>query len=384
MKNDIDALLQQALAPKEEPGSRLKCEIMIRAKEREQMEKRKFKLSLGTVAAVMMFLFSAFGVYAGAKYLSADKVAETFCDRLLSTAFRTEDAILVNEGQEYAGYRITLLGVVSGKGLSEYTQWDEQGQIVEDKTYIVTAIENADGTFRPDVSDDAYGEDPFYASPYIRGLSMADYNAHTLGGGYSENVIEGIQYRIMECDNIEMFAGRGLYLGVTDGDFYQAQAFVMDGESGVISRNENYGGVNALFELPIPKELGDEAAVEEYLHEKAERREQCESEELDTDDVLEALYKKVKTWTLEDFEANSKRVFEQELIIDDQGFISYAHDFGGAVNHEATVLADMLFEERMPGLSEYVSIFEGSPVYLETYELLENGNIKLRIYEYHM
>jgi len=44
----------------------------------------------------------------------------------------------------------------------------------------------------------------------------------------------------------------------------------------------------------------------------------------------------------------------------------------------------MLFEERMPGLSEYVSIFEGSPVYLETYELLENGNIKLRIYEYHM
>lgn len=417
MKYDLDMLLQQALSLKEEPGERLNGNILIQAKEREQMVKKRFKLSSGIAAAAMAVVFSTVGVYAAAKYFSPDKVAEAFSDRLLSKAFQTEDAILVNESQEYAGYRITLLGVVSGEGLSEYTQWDEQGQIVTDKTYIVTAIENTDGTPRPDVSDDAYGEDSFYVSPYIKGLSMAGYNAHTLGGGYSEDVFEGIQYRIMECDNLEIFAGRGLYLGVTDGDFYQVGAFVMDEESGEISRNADYNGVNALFELPIPKELGDEAAVEKYLQEKSNMYGEGDADNMGADGVpekaelqnnhvmaensamesgdsvapvlteddttdMDALYREVKTWTLTDFEANSNCVLEQELTIDEEGFISYAHSFGASAQYQANVRADMLFEEMVPGLSKAVTVSGDSPVYLETFELLENGNIMLRIYEY--
>lgn len=417
MKYDLDMLLQQALSPKEEPGDRLNGNILIQAKEREYMGKSRFKLSAGVAAAAMTLVFSTVGVYAAAKYFSADKVAEAFSDRLLSKAFQTEDAILLNESQEYAGYKITLLGVVSGEGLSEYTEWDEKGQIVTDKTYIVTAIENTDGTPRPDVFDDAYGEDSFYVSPYIKGLSMVDYNAHTLGGGYSEDVFEGIQYRIMECDNIEIFAGRGLYLGVTGGDFYQAGAFVMDATSGEISRNADYVGVNALFELPIPKELGDEAAVEKYLQEKSNMYGEDDEDNLGTDDIsnnaelqtddvlaenngtekadteelvltediatdMDALYHEVKTWTLADFRANSKCVLEQELSIDEEGFISYAHSFGASAQYEANVRVDMLFEEMVPGLSKAVTVSGDSPVYIETYELLENGNIMLRIYEY--
>ena len=381
MKNDLDMLLQQALSPKEEPGDRLNDNILIQAKEREYMGNRRLKLSAGIVAAAMTLVFSTVGVYAAAKFFSPDKVAEAFSDRLLSKAFQTEDAILVNESQEYAGYRITLLGVVSGEGLSEYTQWDEQGQIVADKTYIVTAIENTDGTLRPDVSDDAYGEDSFYVSPYIKGLPMADYNAHTLGGGYSEDVFEGIQYRIMECDNLEIFAGRGLYLGVTDGDFYRAGAFVMDEESGEIFRNTDYVGVNALFELPIPKELVDVAAQNNET-ENGDTAELVSAESNATD--IEVLYNRVKTWTLADFEANSDCVLEQELTIDEQGFISYAHSFGASVRYEANVRVDMLFEEMVPGLSKAVTVLGISPVYLETFELMENGNVMLRIYQYDM
>jgi len=387
MKYDLDMLLQQALSPKAEPDERLNHNILIQAKEREQMGKKKFKLAAGIVVAAMTLVFSTVGVYAAAKYFSAEKVAEAFSDRLLSKAFQTEDAILVNESQEYAGYRITLLGIVSGESLSEYTRWDEQGRIVADKTYIVTAIENADGTPRPDVSDDAYGEDSFYVSPYIKGLSMADYNAHTLDGGYSEDVFEGIQYRIMECDNMEMFAGRGLYLGVTDGDFYRAGAFVMDEESGEISRNRDYAGVNALFELPIPKELGDEAAVEMYLREKSELYEEGDENNLGTEDIatdMDALYHEVKAWTLADFQANSQCVLVQELSVDDEGFISYSHSFGASAEYEANVRVDLLFEEMVPGLSKAVTVSGDNPVYLETFELLENGNIMLRIYEYDM
>ena len=53
MKNDIDMLLQQALAPSEEPNPWLKQKIMIQAREKERMEKRKIKWSLGTAVAIV-------------------------------------------------------------------------------------------------------------------------------------------------------------------------------------------------------------------------------------------------------------------------------------------------------------------------------------------
>ena len=157
------------------------------------MTNKRKRFSVAAIVMICTLFTASLGVFAAVRYLTADQVAESFADELLSEAFQTEDAILVNESQEYAGYRVTFLGIVSGEGLSDYSEWGEQGKIQDDKTYIVTAIENTDGTPRPDVSDEAYGEDPFYVSPYIKGLSMIDYNAHTLGaGGYTENVIDDI------------------------------------------------------------------------------------------------------------------------------------------------------------------------------------------------
>ena len=68
--------------------------------------------------------------------------------------------LLLSDYAEYAGSGgsvsgyIFKSGVVSGKNLSEHTQWDDQGNIRDDRTYVVTAIENADGTPRPLVSDE--------------------------------------------------------------------------------------------------------------------------------------------------------------------------------------------------------------------------------------
>ena len=44
------------------------------------------------------------------------------------------------------------------------------------------------------------------------------YSIMTMGGSYSEFVRGGIQYRILETDNIEMFADRGIYVGVTSSN----------------------------------------------------------------------------------------------------------------------------------------------------------------------
>ncbi len=401
MKIDMEQLLQQALSPEGEPDFWLNQNIVQRAKEKKCMTNKRRRFSVATVAMIFLLLTASIGVVAAVRYLTPDQVAESFSDELLSKAFQTEDAIVVNETQEAAGYRITLLGMVSGEGLSEYVEWDEEGKIQNDKTYVVTAIENADGTPRPDVADDAYGEDPFYVSPYIKGLAMAEYNAHTLGGGYAEDVIDGIQYRIMECDNVEMFAERGLYLGVSDGSFHNADAFIMGEETGVITRNSDYRGVNALFELPIPKERGDELAVEEYLREKedadavngdsvtseeiaGEEDEYMPAEAKEAMGAVEEISESIKNWALTDFEANAQCIYEEELAVTTDGYIFYDYSYGDGGGSEAQVLVDMLFDEKVPGLSKYSAVHGSDPAHIETYELLENGNIKLRVFEYEM
>ena len=63
---------------------------------------------------------------------------------LLDLLNRGEDAVLVNETQEYAGYRITLLGAVTGRNISEYLPVDEKGQVEDDRFYTAVAIERAD------------------------------------------------------------------------------------------------------------------------------------------------------------------------------------------------------------------------------------------------
>lgn len=186
MKYELDQLLQQALSPDQEPSLWLNQKIIQKIKENEKMKRRKSRLSIGIAAVAATLMIASLGVVAGWKYLAPQKVAEEFAD--------TEGALFVNETQE-----------------------------------------NADGTPRPDVADDAYGNEEFYISPYIKGLSMAECNVHTLGGGYSEDVLDGIQYRIMECDNIEMFAHRGIYLGVSDGTAPNANAYFMDSQTGEIN-----------------------------------------------------------------------------------------------------------------------------------------------------
>lgn len=381
MKHEMDALLQQALSPREEPSLWLNEKILKEYKENEQMKKRKRKFTTGIAAAAMTLMIASVGVFAGWKYLAPENVAETmFEDELLSKAFQTENAILVNETQECGEHRITLLGIVSGKGLSEYTQWDEQGNIVDDRTYIVTAIENTDGTPRPDVSDDDYGQDSFYVSPYIKGLSMVDYNAHTLGGGYSEDVVDGIQYRLLECDNIEIFAARGIYLGVNEGFSCDVQAYHMDEKTGEIIRNEDYEGVNALFELPIPAFKGDEAAVEAYIDQMEAEQTADDEQAAEISGGLEQVVQETEGWTLEDFQSNAECVYEEELIVDEKESVSYSYELEGGMGNETIELqVSWLFEEKDKSFA--IGGFYGSDnIFVETFELLENGNVMLKVF----
>ncbi len=62
----------------------------------------------------------------------------------------------------------------------------------------------------------------FFISPLVKGLEPWQYNIGTMNGSYCEDIVDGIRYRIIQCDDIEIFADRGVYLSVLGGDFTTA------------------------------------------------------------------------------------------------------------------------------------------------------------------
>ncbi len=263
MDKNIDKILRQALSPNAEPPEELNNKILMRAKENENMKLRKKRIFLVTVAAVIACTATA---VAAIKYLTPRELAKSFSDDSLATAFESGNAVVVNETQEYGGYKVTFLGVVSGNGLSDFVS-EANGIKLEDRTYAVTAIENSDGTPMPGTSDDDYGKVSFLVSPLIKGLNPIHFNAFTMNGGYSDIVKDGILYRLAECDNVEMFADRGAYLCVSTSMSYDINAYNYDEKTGDITRNKNYDGLNALFELPLDKSRADRDAADKYIKE---------------------------------------------------------------------------------------------------------------------
>lgn len=384
MNFDMDQILQQALSPEQEPDRWLNQTILQKAEEAEKMSKKSKKRIPAALVAAATLMLGSIGVFAAWKYMTPEQVAQEFKDDKLAAAFQGEDAIKINETQEYGGYKITLLGIVSGKDLSQYLMWDEQG-VREDRSYIVTAIENADGTPRPAVSDDAYGEDPFCVSPLIGGLNPWEYNVITMNGGYSEDVIDGIQYRIVECDNVEMFADRGLYLSVNDGTFFENSAYQMDPATGVITRNESYDGVNALFRLPIDASKADPAAAEAYIRDLWAEEEPDTQEELPLEETTpygerEAM---INGWTAEDFASKAELIESQVLTVDNDGMINYQYSIDGVMDSVSMISENTIFEEGQTGISDYRSYTEHrlDCTYVETFTKNEDGTITFQLWK---
>ncbi len=265
MDNELDKLLKHALTPTDEPDFWLNQKIVNQEKEQEKrMGRKKRRLSTAAAVATLVLCISSVTVYAGRKYLAPDAVAENIQDTKLAKALLSEEAFVINETQSYGDYRVTLLSIVSGELLSNYPHCNEKG-IITDRTYAVVAIENADGTPMPDTSEDAYGDLEFFASPLIGDYDPAFYNIASMSGDYTEVMEEGILYRILACDNVAIFADHDLYLCVSEGGFYNKEAYQYDELTGKISRIEEYAGLNALFHLPMDISNANPEEAAEYI-----------------------------------------------------------------------------------------------------------------------
>ena len=395
-ETDMDPLLRQALSPEDEPGDWLNQKILRQAKEREEMKKsyRKRIPATAMIAAVILFVGSVTTVAAW-KYLAPEKVAEVMEEQGLAAAFQSEDAVSLHESQELGGYRVTLLGILSGENLTQYVSAEDAEGILDGRTYVVAAIENQDGSPRPDVSDEAYGADPLFVSPLIEGQDPNWYNIVTMDGGYSEIVQDGIQYRIVETDNVEAFADRTLYLAVCSGTFYDQEAYRFDPETGQIARNESYDGLNALFRLPLDSAKADKQAAEAYI-EKIERNLSGEAEdgedaaapEVETEESA-GLAAKVEGWTEKELEENAVLLEEltQVLKPDAEGNITYSYQVGeDGPGSSGTAPIESFFAEGQKGMSPCKQIISGDEkeeaAYIETFTLNDDGTVTLKIYQY--
>lgn len=374
MKNDdLEQILKQALASKAEPDEKLNNSLIEQIKERSQMKQAyRRKLSAGLLAAVLLLVLSV-SAYAATQLFSPKQVAEHFGDQLLAEAFDSQDAIEINQSKDSGDYRFTLHGIVSGAGLSAFKHSSEE--IYPDRTYAVVSIMRQDGEPMPSTADDEYGKDPFFISPLIKGQEPWRVNIVTMNGAYNEAVIDGVMYRLIECDQVEVFADRGVYLAISSGStFFSKEAFKYDEATGEIHVNEDYAGAALLFDLPLDTAKADQEKAETYLEKLLNLTpEEPSDEEMEMQSWMDSLRAKIR---------NGEEIGEtipdsiKEVTYDDSGNIVYTYE-----DRSSTILLENLFEEGQVGFTDRrLSVSGDGEVYRAVlFHKDENGVITSRI-----
>lgn len=405
MKKDYDKLLKQALTPSDEPDFWLNQKILRQVKEKNSMKKKTYKkIPAVVLTAVLVFAIGSFTTFAARKYLMPNEVAKVVKNEKLVEAFMSEEAVFVNETQSFGEYQVTFLGMVSGADLTSFIAMDDNGEIRSDLSHIVVAIENANGTPMPDISEDAYGELEILVTPLVEGYNPVMYNAFAFGGGYTDEVVDGILYRVMECDNVEMFADCQLHLAVLDSTFYCATAYNYDEASGEISRNESYEGLNALFSLPVDVAKADSEAAKDYMESLfVEGENEASSENSDKLDEIagiqsEALqsvemesYAKIEAWieqlTPENIDELAVRVEHtvQVLSVDENGYLNIApyEIEGRGGSGECSISASWAFGDLEVGMSDQFSYMHSGTLdslRVETFTKNEDGTYTFAVY----
>lgn len=378
--NNMDDLLKTALAPKDEPSQRLNNQVLLKVKERKSMNnKRRIPAA---VIVLGILLFSSTTALAAYHFLSPAEVAAEMDNEALNKAFMSDEAILVNETQEIGGYKITLLGSAAGKNISDSIAY-ENGIPKDDRIYTVVAIERADGTPMPAIID--YRKESFYVSYYIHGLDPYIYSIRSMGGGYSAFVRDGVEYRIIETDNIEMFADQGIYIGVNSGETYDDNAYIYDLKTGEISRNEDFAGTNALFKLPVDVSKADPETAKVYL-EELEKAWHAPSEPIEMNEADLSVEEFMEKLTPENLDEYAAPVESTRMIcpIDDKGVLSYKYEFeSGAGGHGKEEVTNLFPDDAAGTRNLYsYSYSDGlEDLLINVFILNEDGTITFVIYQ---
>lgn len=382
MTEKFDDILKQALAPNEEPDLRLNRKIINQVKETDGMMKKRKKWAPGIVFAIALTLaLGSAGVYAAYRFLTPQEVAEHTGDKKLAAAFESKNAVKINETQHFKDYDVTLLGIVSGEEIADHLT-EKSGEIQADRTYAVTAVGRADGSPMPENrADPEYDNERFFISPLIEGCDPLFVNINSMDGAYVEFAQDGILYRLTECDNLEMFADRTVYLCVLSGDFYDETAYSYDEASGAITRSEDYEGVNALFTLPLDTKQADPEAAERYIADLMPDKE-TDQESVQEQSEVDAFMAKVTPENIGQYAARVDSTVET-IPADEDGVIYHyvidGRELGGIYMERAR-----MFPDGKTGMSDRLAYFDYEQgmesLKIATFTLNEDGSVICAIY----
>lgn len=223
--------------------------------------RRPLRMAAAIAAA---FCLLAGGAAAAGYLMTPRQVAEELQLESLADAFDSPDAVYINETQSAAGYDVTLMGLVSGEALSNYWSSD-WGETPPQRSYALLVVSHSDGTPMPaqGAEEEEFTPTQSMVSPLVQGEPMADCNLFTLHGARYDLSKNDVHYILMECNNVEPFADRTVYLAVQQGGFPNERAYTMDESTGLYTANKDFEGYNFLFTLPLDPGKADPAQAAE-------------------------------------------------------------------------------------------------------------------------
>ncbi len=268
---------------------------------------KKISMKKPLVKAAVVFaslLVAGTSVYAAIRIHTAQEVAQQMGHEKLAGQFATlsDNVVTLTSGD----YQISYLGKVSGKDLMEEKIDDS---VSKEKSYYVVAAQSNKETAEKDSYE-------LVASPFIKGEAPWQCNLYTMGGGSESQWIDGVRYYIYECDNLDLFADRGVYLGVSDS-VPSADNFTYDEKTGEIGSNQQYEGVSVVFEMKLDHSKADEKKAEEYLK-KMQQENTADGTDEEEDDADDEISKLIKQWRNVPEEKQLKILHEKGKLIKEE------------------------------------------------------------------
>lgn len=402
MKRELEQELYDALRPCENPSPELNRRILnMYSEEVHSMKRNTFSKTAAAAVMACVIAAGSLTVYAAYHYLTPSQIVEELGESGggLQDAFESEDAIRINETQSVNGYDITLLGLVSGKDLMNTLDAGTVEQELDDDsafggvsvnggqamsgldssmTYAAIAIAHTDGSAMTQ-------DDSKCVSPLIGGTDWMQVNNGTLDAGLRWFEKDGVVYELLECRNLEIFADRGVQIGVVDSFGDESQAFSMDEKTGVYGKKEGFEGTNALFSIPFDPAKADKKAADALL---AEIAREIQSDETDVEDGAPAAQDVTEEYTDLALHAEDAAAFlkdhavyvegtRQTLTPDQEGRVTYGTDEGAGGS--GMILIDGLKTGRPAILgASSDGTWEGTD--LNVFTLNEDGTVTYEVY----
>ncbi len=212
------------------------------------------KTTKALAVAVIIIAVLSFTAFAISNLLSAGEVAERFGESKVADSFNKQ----ANKAESVTdkGYTVSFLGSVKGEKF-------ESEEIKSDCSYYVISVASSDGTPLSLVEGNPLG-----MSVIIEGYpawKVNTWSLNTSANGMEEN---GILYYLYDCENLEIFADKNVYLAVYEGFVPSADIITMNPD-GTFEFAEGYNGFKAMFKISLePSKANPEAGNEilkEYL-----------------------------------------------------------------------------------------------------------------------